>query len=203
MLLFKLLNPASIQPPPPLPDYDAGFVNGIWTNNTTYSESGSLPPTNIGGNIVLNCTGGNYLTLNGHPMTSSDWTACFDVEFNQLGDIRIVSTNTAARLMSMGTQSAANYKLCVFSTDDNYYQPQDFQLTDGQRVKMVLKCVNGVGYYLSTTTSSTQLLISPSMFSGNGFCLGFGYGTYHYLIHDFRLFDKKLLTDAQINSYLA
>lgn len=70
-------------------------------------------------------------------------------------------------------------------------------------MKMVLKCVANQGYYLSTTTSSNQLLISPSMFSGSGFCLGFGYGAYQYLIHDFRLFDNKLLTDTQINGYLA
>lgn len=201
MLMFKLLNPESS--PPPIPNYDVGFVGGVWTNNSQYTQKGSLPTTEVGGNIVLNCTGGSSLALNDHPMTQGDWTACLDVELVTLGDIRIVSVDTAARFMSMGTRSAANYKLCVFSTDDQYFQPQDFQLTNGQRVKMVLKCVKGVGYYLSTSTSSHQLIISPSMFSGNGFCLGYGYGTYHYLIHDFRLFDKKLLTDEQINSYLA
>lgn len=204
MLLFKLLNPSSSLPPTPTPpDYDVGFVNGVWTNNTSYPESGSLPPTIVNGKSVLNCTGGAYLTLNGHPMTAGNWTACFDVEFIQLGDNRIVSVNTAARFMSMGTRPAANNNLCVFSTDDNYYQPQNFQLTNGQRVKMVLKCVANQGYYLSTTTSSTQKLISPAMFSGDGMCLGFGYGTYQYLIHDFRLYDNKLLTDAKINAYLA
>lgn len=202
MLLFKLLSPM-VTPPQPIPDYDVGFVNGVWTNNSSYTESGGLAPSVVGGAHVLNCTGGAYKTLNGHPMSTGNWTACFDVEFNQLGDIRVVSTNTAARLMSMGTYPSAGYNLCVFSTDDGYYQPQNIPLIAGQRMKIVLKCVANQGFYLSTTTSSTQLLISPSMFSGNGLCLGFGYGGYQYLIHDFRLFDNKLLTDQQINQYLA
>lgn len=42
MLLFKLLSPSTVTPPPPLPDYDVGFVNGLWTNTTAYPESGGL-----------------------------------------------------------------------------------------------------------------------------------------------------------------
>ena len=203
MLLFKLLSTQTPVIPPVLPDYDVGFVDGVWTNNSTYTQSGSIPIITVDGKPAFNCTNSAYITLNGHPMTAGDWTACFDVQVVNVGDMRIVSTNTAARLMSLGASSVTGYNLSVFSTDDNYHQPQNFPVTNGQRFKAVLKCKANVGYYLSTTTSSNDLLISPSMFSGNGFCLGYGYGAYQYYIHDFKLYDQKLLTDEQINQYLA